>query len=201
MNNSVVFNKMHMRNRIFNLHLFLSCSFMKSHVQKLLCLVFSSEQSRAMCELGMVLLTPQHQATHNFRPSSGLSCIGSSKLRCYTSTVCQGKTAPISQAWEALWNLGPGGTYTQPLGSGTTTLLEGSTPCYPLPPAGLAPGSLAGSCSFAHDGTWHLHLAETLLSYGQTTQSWYFNRPLKPKFLFNAYRRLQLILTGSRQAS
>lgn len=50
MNNSVVFNKIHMRNRIFNLHLFLSCSFMKSHVQRLLCLVLSPEPSEGTPE-------------------------------------------------------------------------------------------------------------------------------------------------------
>lgn len=50
MNNSIVFNKIHMINRIFNLHLFLSCSFTKSHVQKLFCLVFSSEPSEGSLE-------------------------------------------------------------------------------------------------------------------------------------------------------
>lgn len=58
MNNSVVFNKIHMRNRIFNLHLFLSCLFIKSLVQKLLCLVLSWEQSRDVPEPSVGLACP-----------------------------------------------------------------------------------------------------------------------------------------------
>lgn len=58
MNNSVVFNKIHMRNRIFNLHLFLSCLFIKSLVQKLLCLILSWEQSKDVLEPSVGLTWP-----------------------------------------------------------------------------------------------------------------------------------------------
>lgn len=47
-----------MRNRIFNLHLFLSCLFIKSLVQKLLCLVFSWEQSKDVPEPSVGLACP-----------------------------------------------------------------------------------------------------------------------------------------------
>lgn len=152
MNNSVVFNKIHMRNRIFNLHLFLSCLFIKSLVQKLLCLVLSWEQSRDVLE-----------------PSVGLACPDRLRMELLLQLLTgmwhlhslQGETGINIGGWEALLEFS--GKGQEPPPSRGSTLLSASS---------------VASREFGHSQpvrfqwfhtprTWHLrrwelHLIETL---------------------------------------
>lgn len=113
-----------MRNRIFNLHLFLSCLFIKSLVQKLLCLVFSWEQSKDVPE-----------------PSVGLAC-PDRPLRVLTHMWhhqgLQGERGANIAGWE--------GAGTPP--SRGSTLISAAS----VASGGLVILSLAGSCDFTHPG-------------------------------------------------
>lgn len=169
MNNSVVFNKIHMRNRIFNLHLFLSCLFMKSHVQKttLSCLFIRAKQRYVWAQRA-----PASGETQASRPVR-TELIRRSKLRCYTSMVCKGNWAPISQAEKFCWNAGLEGTYAMG-GKWHYHLLWRAAPrsqprFASVTSSGFGSSQPGRSLRLRTPGAWHLqrwelHLTETSLA-------------------------------------
>lgn len=153
MNNSVVFNKIHMRNRIFNLHLFLSCLFIKSLVQKLLCLVLSWEQSKDVLE-----------------PSVGLACPDQLRTELLLQVLTQmwhlhglqGERGINIAGWEALWEFRAGKWQEPPPSRGGTLLSAAS-----VASRGFGHSQPRRFLWFHTPGTWHpwrweLHLIQTL---------------------------------------
>lgn len=195
MNNSVVFNKIHMRNRIFNLHLFLSCLFIKSLVQKLLCLVLSWEQSKDVLE-----------------PSVGLACPelllqGLTQL-WHLHTLQRERDINIA-GWEALLEFRAGKWQEPPPSRGSTLLSAAS-----VTSRGFGHSQPRRFLWFRTSRTWHLqrwelHLTETLppaflmcptdKPSTPATKMSLWKQNFSPHF--KVYKRLQLIPIGNRQDS
>lgn len=203
MNNSVVFNKIHMRNRIFNLHLFLSCSFMKSRVRKLLCLVFSSEQSQGMLEPSVA---PAPGETRLSCPAQNWAASGGPNSDVTPPWLQREESINIA-SWAAL----PTRRAGRYLHNGWEVALwpssEGSTPLWAsVSSSGFGSSQPGGFLRLHTPGAWHLrrwelHLTETSLSSFQmrpmdkpsipcTKSGLWSQNSSSP---FKAYQRLQLI--------